>query len=90
MLSSCYNAINSKSASSNDTIYTALKRSQGITNWTFGETGKTIRLYQLVQSCKDLYIRIYIGIYIERSGIDQSWVKSGWFSENTMHQVLSC
>ena len=31
-----------------------------------------------------------IGTYIEGSGIDQSWVKSGWFSESTMHQVLNC
>ena len=31
-----------------------------------------------------------IGTYIEGSGIDQSWVKLGWFSENTMYQVLNC
>ena len=31
-----------------------------------------------------------IGTYIEGSRIDQSWVKSGWLSENTMHQILCC
>ena len=31
-----------------------------------------------------------IGTYIEGSGIDQSWVKSGWFGENTVKQVLTC
>ena len=31
-----------------------------------------------------------IETYIEGSGIDQSWVKPGWFSKNTMQQVFSC
>ena len=50
-------------APSYDTIYTALKRAQGIANWTHGEAGKTISLdhdlyekvYLLVQICKDLH-----------------------------------
>ena len=46
-----------------DAIYTALKRAQGITNWTYGETGKTLisldlslfeKVYLLVHSRKRL------------------------------------
>ena len=101
-------------ATSYDTIYTALKRVQGISNWTHSETEKTIisldldvceKVYLLVHGCEDLCNRYIIRLgelhfvfamvraietYIEGSGIDQFWVKLGWFSENTMHQVLSC
>ena len=52
----------SSPASSYHTIYAALKRAQGMANWT-RETGKTISLdhdlyekvYLLVQICKDLH-----------------------------------
>ena len=95
-------------ATSYDTIYTALKRVQGITNWTHSETEKAIisldldvceKVYLLVHGCEDLCNRYIIrlgelhivfamvraiGTYIEGSGIGQSWVKLGWFSENTM------
>ena len=55
-------------ASSYDAIYTALKRTKGVTNWTFGETRKTIildlDLYEkvdlLVHSREDLSNRYVI------------------------------
>ena len=63
------------------------------------------KVYLLVHSHKDLRNRYVIwlgelhivlamvreiGTYVDKSEIVQSWVKSGWFSENIMHQVFSC
>ena len=57
------------------------------TNWSIGAKIYVIRLGEL----HIVFAMVRgIGTYIEGSEIDQSWVKSKWFSENTVHQVLSC
>ena len=63
------------------------------------------KLYLLVHSREDLRNRYVIrlgkllivfvvirkiGTYTEGSGFEKSWFKSGWLSENTIHQVFSC
>ena len=45
-------------ASSYDAIYTALKQTQGIANWTYRETRKTIISLDL-----DVYLKVYLLVF---------------------------